>query len=69
MAQDQRGGSSQQHAKAGSMSKGGQSGGGGNQGGGNQGSGNSSRQEAARKGGESHSKEHMSEIGRKGGRS
>jgi hypothetical protein len=36
-------------------------GGGSNQGGGN-------RQEAARKGGEFHSKEHMSEIGRKGGK-
>ena len=47
----------------------------GNQGGGNRNrnsdgeftSGNSSRSEAARKGGESHSKEHMREIGRKGG--
>jgi hypothetical protein len=62
MAQNQRGGSSEQHAKAGSQSKGGQgkSSSGGNQGGG-------SRSEAARKGGESHSKEHMSEIGKKGG--
>jgi len=63
MAQNQRGGSSEQHAKAGSQSKGGQgkSSSGSSQGGG-------SRTEAARKGGESHSKEHMSEIGKKGGR-
>lgn len=62
MANSQRGGSSEQHAKAGGQSRGGQ----GKSGGGS--SGGSSRSEAARKGGESHSKEHMSEIGRKGGK-
>jgi len=59
MAEKTRGGSSADHAKAGSQSKGGQ----GKSGGG----GGGSRSEAARKGGESHSKEHMAEIGRKGG--
>ena len=63
MANKQRGGSSEDHAKAGSQSKGGQ--GKGSSGGG----GGGSRSDAARKGGESHSKEHMSEIGRKGGQS
>ena len=63
MAQNERGGSKMDHAKAGKMSNGGQGKSGGNQGG-----GDSDRKEAARKGGESHSKEHMSEIGRKGGR-
>ncbi len=61
MPQNQRGGSSKDHAKAGSMSGGGKSSSGGNQGGGN-------RSEAAKKGGESHSKEHMSKIGKKGGK-
>jgi general stress protein YciG len=57
----QRGGSSEQHAKAGRQSQGGQNAG-GNRGG-------NSRQEAARKGGEavSRDREHMSDIGRKGG--
>jgi hypothetical protein len=41
--------------------------GGGRSSSGNSGGGSSSRSEAARKGGESHSKEHMREIGRKGG--
>jgi hypothetical protein len=58
MAEQQRGGSSADHAKAGSQSKGGQ----GKSGGG------SSRSEAARNGGESHSSEHMAEIGKKGGK-
>jgi len=62
MAGNQRGGSSEDHAKAGSQSKGGQGKSGGSSGG-----GGGSRSEAARKGGESHSKEHMAEIGRKGG--
>ncbi|HEX8247665.1 MAG TPA: hypothetical protein VF599_05820 [Pyrinomonadaceae bacterium] len=57
MAEKQRGGSSADHAKAGSQSKGGKGG-----------SGGGNREEAARKGGESHSSEHMSEIGRKGGK-
>lgn len=61
MAQNQRGGSSKDHAKAGSMSGGGKGMSGGNQGGGG-------RSEAAKKGGESHSKEHMSEMGKKGGK-
>jgi hypothetical protein len=63
MAEKQRGGSSQDHAKAGSQSKGGQGKSGGSGGG-----GSSSRSEAARKGGESHSSEHMAEIGKKGGK-
>ena len=56
-----RGGSSGQHAQAGRQSHGGQNAG-GNRGG-------SSRQEAARKGGEavSRDRQHMSDIGRKGG--
>jgi hypothetical protein len=59
MAGKQRGGSSEDHAKAGSQSKGGQGKSGGGSGG--------SRSEAASKGGKSHSSEHMSEIGKKGG--
>ncbi|HEY0458072.1 MAG TPA: hypothetical protein VGC97_02900 [Pyrinomonadaceae bacterium] len=59
MAGKQRGGSSEDHAKAGSQSKGGQ---------GKSGGGGGSRSEAASKGGKSHSSEHMAEIGKKGGK-
>jgi uncharacterized protein len=66
MAANQKGGSSEKHAKAGSMSKGGKSSGGRGSGGSG---GSSDRSEAARKGGEavSRDREHMSEMGRKGG--
>ena len=66
MANKQRGGSSEQHAKAGRQSHGGHS----KSSSSSSGSG-SSRSEAARKGGEavSRDREHMAEIGRKGGSS
>jgi len=64
MTNKQRGGSSEQHAKAGRQSHGGQSKGTSSR-------SSSSRSEAARKGGEavSRDREHMAEIGRKGGSS
>ena len=66
MPNSNRGGSSEDHAKGGRASNGGKGKGGGQ--GGSGGGGN--RGEAARKGGEavSQDREHMSEIGRKGGK-
>ena len=66
MPRGNQGGGNTQRNSQGEFTSG-NSGGGRSSGGGNKGGGSMNRQEAARKGGESHSKEHMREIGRKGG--